>query len=371
MIRLSKSSITNEDKSAVMEVLDNEFLGMGPRVREFEEALSNFFGRQAVAVSNGTAALQLAMQACGIGPGDEVIVPSLTYVASFQAISATGATPVACDVDPTTLQADPEDMKARISDRTRAIMPVHYSGNTGPLERYSALAADFGLRVIEDAAHALGTTVGHGARVGSFGDIACFSFDGIKNITSGEGGCVVSEDQNILDRIRDYRLLGVKKDSENRYAGKRSWEFDVGEQGWRYHMSDIMAALGLSQLKRFGTTAPVRQANARIYNELLAGIEGLEIFHNALDETIPHIYPILLPPSADRVVLRKGMEKAGIQSGIHYYPNHFLSKFASPAALPFPATEAIFPRLMSLPLHLDLVAADQEKVVNVLRTLLP
>jgi dTDP-4-amino-4,6-dideoxygalactose transaminase len=371
MIKLSKSTITDADKAAVLDVLDREFLGMGPRVKAFEEALCEFFNRPVVAVCNGTAALQLSIQACGIGPGDEVVVPSLTYVASFQAISATGAVPVACDIDTATLQADPEDMAHRITGRTRAIMPVHYSGSTGPLDDYREIARDSGLRVIEDAAHALGTTTEDGQRIGSFGDIACFSFDGIKNITSGEGGCVVTDDEAVLNKIRDYRLLGVEKDSDKRYAGKRSWEFDVHEQGWRYHMSDIMAALGLSQLSRFEATAPVRRDNARLYNQLLADIPGLKTFHDDLDNTVPHIYPILLPAEADRSAVRKSLEEAGIQTGIHYYPNHLLAKFADRNARPLTNTESVFPRLMSLPLHLDLKRSDQEKVVAVLRSLLP
>ena len=181
-IRLSKSCIGEDEKRAVMGVLDREFLGSGAEVKQFEILLSEFFGRPAVCVSNGTAALHLALQAAGIGPGDEVIVQSLTYLASFQAITATGATPVACDIDTKNLCMNWRDAEKRLTKKTKALMPVHYSGGVGALSEIYALAKKYNLIVIEDAAHAFGTEY-HGKRIGSFGDIACFSFDGIKNIT--------------------------------------------------------------------------------------------------------------------------------------------------------------------------------------------
>ena len=197
-----------------MSVLDHEYLGMGQEVFAFEAALSNFFGRPTVCVANGTAALHLSLQAIGLTNGHEVLVPSLTYVSSFQAISATGATPVACDIDLATLTIDWKDAESRMTDKTKAIMPVHYAGGVGKLSEVYAFASNNGLRVIEDAAHAFGTTYG-GKLVGAFGDISCFSFDGIKNITSGEGGCVVASDIKTLNTVRDCRLLGVVNDTES------------------------------------------------------------------------------------------------------------------------------------------------------------
>ena len=180
-----------------MGVLEREYLGMGTEVQQFEEALLEFFGRPAVCTVNGTAALHLALQACGINQVDEVLVPSLTYIASFQAISATGAKPVACDIDSKTFLLDLSDAEKRISSKTKAIMPVHYTGGVGDLDAVYNFAEKYSLRVIEDAAHAFGTKYKK-KRVGSFGDVACFSFDGIKTITSGEGGCIITEDLEIL-----------------------------------------------------------------------------------------------------------------------------------------------------------------------------
>ena len=371
LIRVSKSCISPAEKQAIMGVLDREYFGMGAEVQKFEVALTAFFGRPAVCVVNGTAAVHLAVQACGIGSGDEVLVPSLTYVASFQAISATGARPVACDIHPDTCILDRRDAERRLTPRTKAVMPVHYTGGVGELDDTYAFAKRHGLRVIEDAAHAFGTRHG-GRRVGGFGDIACFSFDGIKNITAGEGGCVVTSDGEVLRRVRDARLLGVEKDSDRRYAGERSWEFDVTAQGWRYHMSDIMAAIGLAQLERFDELAARRAEFARSYDQLLRGKKGIRCLERDYATVVPHIYVVLLPDRTDRASLRARLLEYGIQTGVHYHPNHLLAYFR-PAVetAPLPITEAIYPRLLTLPLHPDLSQGDVSFVVETLLELLP
>ena len=319
LIRLSKSCLTAAEKQAVMGVLDREYLGMGSEVQEFEQALAEFFGRPVACVVNGTAALHLTMQACGIGRGDEVLVPSLTYVALFQAISATGAKPVACDIRRETCCLDWQDAGRRLTEKTKAIMPVHYSGGVGDLDGIYAFAERRGLRVIEDAAHAFGSTHA-GKRVGSTGDVVCFSFDGIKSITSGEGGCIVTDDSNVLRRVHDARLLGVEKDTEKRYGGQRSWDFDVTTQGWRYHMSDIMAAIGLEQLKRFPQMATDRQRLARHYDEVLTYQQRIQPLAWDYDTVVPHIYVVRIKDISDRQSLRARLLERGIQTGIHYQP---------------------------------------------------
>jgi dTDP-4-amino-4,6-dideoxygalactose transaminase len=360
-IRLSKSCLSNLEKSAVMKVLDKEYLGMGEEVQEFERQLTKFFGRPTVCVSSGTAALHLALQAVGIKSGDEVLVQSLTYVASFQAISATSATPIACDVDPNTLCIDLKDAENKVTKNTKAIMPVHYSGGVGELNQVYSFADKHGLRVIEDAAHAFGTQY-LGVRVGGIGDVTCFSFDGIKNITSGEGGCIVSDDKGLLDKIRDARLLGVEKDTDNRYLGKRSWNFDVSSQGWRYHMSDIMAAIGIQQLKRFNVFADRRQSLARKYDKLLSNSPNIKLLNNNYYEVVPHIYIVQLNESLNRDNIIQLLNNEGIQAGIHYLPNHLLSYYAYNAGIK--NTESIYQGLISLPLHYDLSENDVEYVCN-------
>lgn len=357
IIRLSKSCLSDTEKQAVMGVLDREFLGMGAEVQQFEQALSEFFGRPAICVTNGTAAVHLALQACGIARGDEVLVPSLTYVASFQAISATGAKPIACDILAETCSLDWRDAERRLTPRTKAIMPVHYAGAAGDLDEIYAFATRHGLRVIEDAAHAFGTTH-RGTRIGGFGDVACFSFDGIKNITSGEGGCVVTDDPVVLRKIQDARLLGVEKDTEKRYTGQRSWEFDVTAQGWRYHMSNIMAAIGLEQLKRFPEMSATRQGLARLYDELLRDHPRIRLLPMDYDAVVPHIYVVRISGMRDRSALQQQLLMQGIQTGIHYQPNHVLSFYRDTQALALPIIEAVFPELLTLPLHADLTRED-------------
>jgi len=349
------------EKKAVMEVLDKGFLGMGAEVQEFERELTSFFGRPTVCVSSGTAALHIALQAIGLSSGDEVLVQSLTYVASFQAISASGATPVACDILTDTLCIDLEDAERKLTKNTKAIMPVHYSGGVGDLEKVYAFADKHNLRVVEDAAHALGTNY-IGRKVGGFGDVVCFSFDGIKNITSGEGGCIVSDDQSLLKSLRDIRLLGVEKDTEKRYSGTRSWSFNVIEQGWRYHMSNIMAAIGIVQLSRIGEFKSNRQKICKKYVEELGGINEVDFLDVDFDLIMPHIFVIKVQK---RDELKKHLISNNIECGVHYQPNHLLSKYASKNALP--KTEKIFGEILTLPCHSSLTFSEQDIVINNIR----
>jgi dTDP-4-amino-4,6-dideoxygalactose transaminase len=369
LIRLSKSCLSDAEKQAVMGVLDREFLGMGIEVQQFEEALSEFFGRPAVCVINGTAALHLALQASGIGHGDEVLVPSLTYLASFQAISATGAKPVACDIDPENFLLDLSDAEKRITAGTMAIMPVHYTGGVGDLDAVYNFAKKYNLRVVEDAAHAFGTTF-LGKKVGSFGDIACFSFDGIKNITSGEGGCVVTEDEDILQKVKDARLLGVEKDTEKRYSDERSWDFDTKAQGWRFHMSNIMAAIGFEQVKRFPEFAKKRQKLAKKYDELLNNHPTIYTVPRNYNTVVPHIYVVQIHGMKNRKDIQGKLLAKGIQVGFHYQPNHWLSLYKNESNKRLTITDSVFPELITLPLHPELSETDVDYVVAELTRLI-
>lgn len=370
LIRLSKSCLGEAEKLAVLSVLDREFLGMGEEVQRFELELSNFFKRPALAVVNGTAALHLALQACGIKKGDEVLVQSLTYVSTFQAISATGAKPIPCDISPKTLTIDLNDAERRLTKNTRAIVPMHYSGSVGDLDCIYDFAKKYNLRVIEDAAHAFGTTYKNNI-VGGFGDITCFSFDGIKNITSGEGGCIVTSDRKVIQMIQDARLLGVEKDTESRYAGKRSWEFDVASQGWRYHMSNIMAAIGLEQLKNFKQKSDTRKKLALYYDSLLSGFDRIQFFEKDYTAVVPHIYVVRIPGMKNRKKLQEQLLNFRIQTGVHYQPNHLLSFYKSRIRnITLPNTDKIYPEILSLPLHPDLTKDDVKRVCDTLKILI-
>jgi dTDP-4-amino-4,6-dideoxygalactose transaminase len=368
LIRLSKSSISTLEKKNVVKILSKEFLGMGQEVQLFENNLIKFFKnkkRKVVAVSSGTAALQLALQSLNLKSNDEVLVPSLTYLSSFQAISANRLKPVACDVNEKTMTIDIDDLKRKINSKTKVIMPVHYAGGAGNLNEVYAIAKKKSLRVVEDAAHAFGT-IYNKKLIGSFGDIVCFSFDGIKNITTGEGGCVVSQDKKIIQKIQDSRLLGIHKDSEKRYSKSRSWDFNVTDQGWRYHMSNIMAAIGNIQLKRFKFLSDKRKSLAKKYDKLLINHEQIKIIKHNYSYVVPHIYPVRILGLKDRIGLIKFFKNKNIEVGFHYKPNHLLD-FYKKYKVHLPNTEKIFPELLTLPLHPDLRLNDVVKISNILQ----
>jgi len=352
MIKLSKSSISTDEINAVTNVLKKEYLGMGTEVQQFEKNLENFFGRETVCVVNGTAALHLSLQAIGLKENDEVICPSITYLSSFQAISATGAKVIPCDVFKDTLTIDYFDLISKINSNTKAIMIVHYAGGICNVDEIYKIAQKNDLRVIEDAAHAFGSKL-NGKVIGSFGDIVCFSFDGIKNITSGEGGCITTSDQTIINKIKNARLLGVVNDTEQRFKGKRSWDFNVVEQGWRYHMSNIMAAIGIEQLKKFHLFEKKRKYLANYYKKILSQSDYIKLLDIDYKHCVPHIFVVLILKEYDRDSLRKKLLSLGIETGVHYYPNHKLSYYSS-LNYDLPVTESIYKNILTLPLHHDL-----------------
>ena len=362
MIRLSKSCLGPQEKKAVNRVISNAYLGMGPEVKNFEKEIKEYLNTKSsiIAVSSGTAALHISLQACGIGINDEVLVPSITYIASFQAISATGASPIACDIDLDTGFIDLKDAKKRVSKRTKAIMPVHYASNSSQMNMVYKFAKDFNLKVIEDAAHSFGS-FREGKKIGVKGDIICFSFDGIKNITCGEGGAIVAKDQKIISNLLDIRLLGVAGDSNKRYSKQRSWNFDVYDQGWRYHLSDLMAAIGREQLKKIEKFHHKRKEIIDIYIKNLKNIREIKILNLDYDNNHQHIFPIRVL-NKKRNKLKEYLENKGIQTGIHYQPNHLLKKYRTRYNLP--KSKIFGEEILSLPLHCDLRKKDVSKIIQ-------
>ena len=209
-----------------------------------------------------------------------------------------------------------------------------------------------------------------GKKDGSFGDIACFSFDGIKNITSGEGGCIISDDEIVLQKVRDARLLGVEKDTDKRYKGKRSWNFNTSVQGWRYHMSNIMAAIGIEQLKRFPDFAKKRQELAKYYDILFQDYPLIRPIPRDYNNVVPHIYVVRVKGLKNRVELQQKMLDKGIEIGYHYQPNHLLSLFGKDGQKQLPVTESIFPEILSLPLHPDITFDQIDLIKSELNSIL-
>ncbi len=362
VIRLSRSAVGEEEKQALARVIDNDYLGMGTEVRLFEEELTAYFdgGRQVVCVATGTAALHLAMSVLDIGPNDEVLIPTITYVGCFQVVSATGAKPVACDVRETDVFFDLNAAERKLTARTRAIMPVHYASSARGLEDVYAFARANGLRVIEDATHAFGGTR-RGVKVGVEGDIVCFSFDGIKNITCGEGGAIVTSDGEVARRARDGRLLGVEKDTESRFSGKRSWSFDVRHQGFRYHMSNMNAAVGRKQLKKLERFSEHRRAIASRYRRELGALNDLVLLDLDWDGLVPHIFVVRVA-GGRRDALRQYLHDRDIETGFHYQPNHRLTFFAENG--PFPVADRLAGELLTLPLHVELTNQEVSQVID-------
>ncbi len=363
-LRLSKSVISQREADAVTRVLlEDGYLGMGAEVGKFEAEIATYLGVPAahvVCVNTGTSALHLAVEAL-VEPGDEVLVPSLTFLSSFQAISGARAIPVSCEVYADSLTIDLEDAEKRITSKTKAIMSVHYASNPANIEKLYAFAKKHNLRVIEDAAHAFGCTY-KGKKIGSFGDVICFSFDGIKNITSGEGGAIVTSDEKVLNIVKDARLLSIEKDSDKRYAGQRSWDFDVKRQGYRYHMSNLFAAVGRVQLSRLDNEfAPKRQALLKKYRELLS--DNSQIVMQVQDpdaNIVPHIFSLRVL-NDKRTGLKDALEAANVPTGVHYKPNHLLT-FYGGGKLKLPVTEKVYNEILTLPLHPELELSDVEEI---------
>ena len=377
-MRLSRSIVGEAEAEAVRRVIvEDGYLGIGAETKRFEEELSSYLGvdpDMVATVNSGTAALTIAVDAVAPGryvPGGEVrgsvLVPSLTFVSSFQAITACGCRPIACEVLPNTVTIDLKDAEKRLAKDTFAIMPVHYASNPWHLGEVYDFARKHGLRVIEDAAHAFGCKY-HGKKVGSFGDMVCFSFDGIKNITSGEGGFVVAFDKEAAGVMQDTRLLSVQNDTRARFKGERTWDADVSRQGWRFHLSNIMAAIGRVQLSRFEKEfAPARRHLAALYRELLSGMKGVELLdQDPEDDIVLHIQPVKVLDGKMPAV-RQYLRDHGVPVGVHYKPNHLHSYFSDPKAAPLPVTEKLYGELMTIPMHPALSDDDVRFVCSTLK----
>ncbi|MCX5749198.1 MAG: DegT/DnrJ/EryC1/StrS family aminotransferase [Candidatus Saganbacteria bacterium] len=367
MIPVSRPSIGEEELRAVKEIFDSGWLGMGSKVKEFEDKVLEYLGakgRGIVAVNTGTSALHLAVDSLGITKGDEVIVPSLTFVASLQAISATGAVPVFCDIEAGTLNINIDDAASKITKNTKAVMAVHYRGEAFDMDRLLEITKKNGLSLIEDAAHAFGSSY-KGKKIGSIGDITCFSFDPIKNITCGEGGAVLASDAKLIELMQQKRILGIDKDTWSRYRNERNWFYDVVTQGYRYHMSNINAAIGMEQLKKIDKFIKRKKEIASRYDKELSGVKGLEIIKTNYKETALFTYIIKVKKNRDE--LMDHLKKDGIGSGIHYIPSHhftYYKKYRSD----LPATDEVYKQILTLPLYYDMKDEDVSEVISSVRS---
>ncbi|MFD9060538.1 DegT/DnrJ/EryC1/StrS family aminotransferase [Kitasatospora purpeofusca] len=343
------------------EVLASGQYGHSDVTETFERQVADFLGvREVVAVSSGTAALHAALVAAGVGAGDEVLVPSMTFCASVQAILAAGAEPRFVDVDPATMCTTPDLVQEALTERTTAVMPVLFGGRAIDFAPIADLLDRRGIAVVEDAAHAFGSHTTDGRKVGAHGHLTCFSFGPIKNLTCGQGGAVVPRTPEEADRLRTLRLLGMVESAADRAA---STTYQVTAAGFRYPMSALNAAIGTAQLAHFDEAATVRRALWRTYRNALAGLPGVELVDVDVERSVPHLC-VVTAPDRDRVWAE--MRDAGIGVGVHYPPNHLQPAFAS-WARPLPDTEQLAGRILTLPFHPHLTEDDVHRTVAALR----
>ena len=366
-IPLADVDLGAEEEAAVLAVLRRRWLSMGEVTAAFEADFTALTGaRHALAVTNCTAALHLAGLALGWGPGDEVIVPSLTFVATANAVRYTGATPVFADItalDDFSLSV--ADAAARITPRTRAIIVVHYGGHAADMGAILALAERHGLDVVEDVAHAPGATL-DGRALGAWGRIGCFSFFANKNMTTGEGGMITTDDDEVAARLRLLRSHGMTSLTWDRHRG-HAFSYDVVAPGYNYRLDELRAAIGRVQLQKLPEANRRRRALDALYRELLpAAAPALGVpYQHSRGIPAGHLRPVLLPAGADRARFMGEMKARGIQTSIHYPPVHRFSYYRELGnATPLPLTEAVGARVVTLPLYPGLTPADVESVVS-------
>jgi dTDP-4-amino-4,6-dideoxygalactose transaminase len=367
-IPLADPVVDDELVEAAREAVSSGWWSMGPRVSTFEDAFAEFTGaKHAIAVANGTAALHLALLAVECGPGDEVILPSLNFVAAANAIRHTGATPVFCDVlGDGDVNLDPEDVEALVTPATKAILALHYGGFACDMDAVAEIASRHGLRVVEDAAHAPGATYG-GEACGTIGEIGCFSFFSNKNLPVGEGGMIVTNDDELAAALRLLRSHGMTTLTWDRHRG-HAHSYDVVAQGFNYRLDEVRAAMGLVQLRRLPAENDARRAVSAKYRERLHGEDGLVMpfdDEDAQHASSHHLAVVLLPQGAPRDDVRTALQEERIQTSVHYPPIHLFSLYAEDGVVrPLPRTEDIARRLVTLPLYGQMDDSEIDAVVD-------
>jgi dTDP-4-amino-4,6-dideoxygalactose transaminase len=366
-IPLADIDFDSREEEAVLEVLKSRWLTMGAVTQAFEEEFAAYVGaRFAIAVANGTAALHLACLGIGLGPGDEVIVPSLTFVATANAVRYTGAIPIFADIESEQdLDISVNSIEQKLTERTRAIMVMHYGGYACDMPAIIELARAHGLMVIEDAAHAIGSEL-EGRKMGVWSNVGCFSFFSNKNMTTGEGGMVVTND-DAADKMRILRSHGMTTMSWDRHRG-HAWSYDVVELGYNYRIDEIRAALGRVQLSKLEQNNERRRNLSLLYRQRLEElIPSIVVpFNKPRGTSACHLMPILLPDGCDRISFMEHMKSNGIQTSIHYPPIHKFKTYTEggKASYHLPLTENVAGREVTLPLYPGLTDENVTDVVH-------
>ena len=371
MIPYGKQTIEQDDIQAVVDVLKSDFLTTGPKIAEFEQTVADYVGaKYAVAISNGTSALHAACFAAGIGPGDEVITTPLTFAASANCVLYCGGTPVFADVDPKTYNIDPEDIRRKITDRTKAIIAVHLAGQPCDMDAIHSIAREHGLIVIEDGAHALGS-VYKGKKVGSMSDMTTFSFHPVKPITTGEGGMIVTDNEDFYKKMVLFRSHGITRDDSMMTRNDGPWFYQQFDLGYNYRITDIQCALGCSQMKKLDRFLARRKEIVARYNEAFADCDNIITPYQLSDtESGWHLY-IVQVKNCDRRQVFEAMREKGIGANVHYIPVYMHPYYQEHGYenVHCANAEEIYSHIISLPLYPGLTSEQQDYVIDTLKSL--
>ena len=371
MIPYGKQTIEQDDIQAVIDVLKSDFLTTGPKIAEFEQTVADYVGaKYAVAISNGTSALHAACFAAGIGPGDEVITTPLTFAASANCVLYCGGTPVFADVDPKTYNIDPEDIRRKITDRTKAIIAVHLAGQPCDMDAIHSIAREHGLIVIEDGAHALGS-VYKGKKVGSMSDMTTFSFHPVKPITTGEGGMIVTDNEDFYKKMILFRSHGITRDDSMMTRNDGPWFYQQFDLGYNYRITDIQCALGCSQMKKLDRFLARRKEIVARYNEAFADCDNIITPYQLSDtESGWHLY-IVQVKNCDRRQVFEAMREKKIGVNVHYIPVYMHPYYQEHGYenVHCANAEEIYSHIISLPLYPGLTSEQQDYVIDTLKSL--
>lgn len=371
MIPYGRQCLDQSDIDEVIKVLNSDWLTTGPKVNKFESAICEYIGcKYATVVNSGTSALDIAIQSLCLAPGSEVITTPFTFVATSNAIIYNGLKPVFADICTDTFNIDPEDIRRKITDRTKAIVYVDYAGQPCEIKKIREIADEFSLYLVEDACHAIGAEY-EGKKVGNFADLTVFSFHPVKHITTGEGGAVVTDDETLYECLSLLRNHGIDKSAQERYGPHAFWAYDMKHLGRNYRMTDFQAALGISQLKKLDGFIAKRNEFASKYDDLLSDVSFVTLpVSNKKFKHAWHLYTILLDDYINRDDFFRYMRNSDIGVNLHYIPvyrhSYYVENFSFNSD-DFPVAEDIFKRIITLPLYPKMKVEQLEYVVEKIR----